>query len=74
MRHADRLHSLNNLRALMMWLGIVLHLALNHMKAPTTVPWKDYDTSVIADLIFYSSMYFACRSFSSWQVTLSPYC
>ena len=52
MRHASRLHSLDNLRAVMMWLGIVLHVALNHMTSPTSVPWKHRDTSVVADLVF----------------------
>lgn len=52
MQQASRLYSLDNLRAMMMWLGIVLHVALNHMTVSKAVPWKDGDTSVIADLVF----------------------
>ena len=47
----SRNHALDNLRAVMMWLGIVLHVAVNHMQAPTLLPWKDSQTSPWADLI-----------------------
>jgi fucose 4-O-acetylase-like acetyltransferase len=47
-----RLHSLDNLRAIMMWLGIVLHVAVNHMTGKLGVPWRDHATSPIADLTF----------------------
>lgn len=33
----QRLHALDNLRALMMWLGIVLHVALNHLDRKSVV-------------------------------------
>jgi hypothetical protein len=50
---SGRLHSLDNLRAVMLWLGIVLHVALNHLLAPTdAAPWRDRATTGAADLIF----------------------
>jgi glucan biosynthesis protein C len=49
-----RVHALDNLRACMMWLGIVLHVAVNHLTAPSPLPFKDRDLSIVADftLIF----------------------
>jgi glucan biosynthesis protein C len=50
---SGRLHALDNLRALMMWLGIVLHVAVNHFTLVTPgIPWKDRAVSPLADLIF----------------------
>ncbi len=46
-----RLHALDNLRALMMWLGIVLHVAANHLTGPMILPWRDQATSHVADLL-----------------------
>jgi hypothetical protein len=46
-----RLHALDNLRALMMWLGIVLHVAVIHMQGPTLLPWRDERRTVVADLL-----------------------
>lgn len=47
-----RLHALDNLRALMMWLGIVLHVAINHLTlADSPLPWRDPKTSPVADLL-----------------------
>lgn len=46
-----RLHALDNLRALMMWLGIVLHVAANHLTGPMLLPWRDQATSQLADLL-----------------------
>ncbi len=46
-----RSYALDNLRGVMMWLGIVLHVAVNHMVTPTPLPWKDSETSSAADLI-----------------------
>lgn len=43
--------ALDNLRALMMWLGIVLHVAANHLTGPMLVPWRDQATSPVADLL-----------------------
>jgi glucan biosynthesis protein C len=51
MTSASRNHALDNLRGVMMWLGIVLHVAVNHMQAPSQLPWKDSQTSPVADLI-----------------------
>ena len=47
-----RLHAFDNARAVMMWLGIVLHVAVNHLTFPIPLPWKDPQTSVAADLLF----------------------
>ena len=46
-----RLHALDNLRALMMWLGIVLHVAINHLTVASPLPWRDPKTSPVADLL-----------------------
>jgi surface polysaccharide O-acyltransferase-like enzyme len=46
----QRIHALDNLRAAMMWLGIVLHAAVNHVTTPM-VPWQDRATSPVADLL-----------------------
>jgi hypothetical protein len=35
----------------MMWLGIVLHVALNHTTGPSPLPWRDAHTTPLADLI-----------------------
>lgn len=45
-----RIHALDNLRAIMMWLGIVLHVCINHLSGPSQLPWKDPQTSPFADL------------------------
>ena len=34
-----------------MWLGIVIHAAANHLAITTTLPWRDSETSIIADLL-----------------------
>lgn len=47
---AGRLHALDNLRAMLMWLGIVLHVAINHLTGPAVLPWKDGATTPLADL------------------------
>lgn len=46
----QRMHALDNLRAVMMWLGIVLHAAVNHLERYSPLPWRDRDTSLAADL------------------------
>lgn len=45
-----RLHAFDNLRAIMMWLGIALHVAANHMAGESVMPWRDQQTSIVADL------------------------
>ncbi|MFP5392460.1 MAG: hypothetical protein ACLGI6_13100, partial [Gammaproteobacteria bacterium] len=47
----QRLHALDNLRGCMMWLGIVLHAAVNHITASAPIPWRDSQTSPLADLL-----------------------
>lgn len=34
-----------------MWLGIVLHVAINHTTRPSPLPWHDSQTAPLADLI-----------------------
>lgn len=46
-----RLHALDSLRAVMMWLGIVLHVALNHLSQKSPMPWRDPASSPVADLL-----------------------
>lgn len=48
---SQRLHSLDNLRAAMMWLGIVLHVATQHLTGYSPLPWRDPVTSPWADLL-----------------------
>lgn len=48
---SPRYYALDNLRGIMMWLGIVLHVAVNHLASPSQLPWKDSQTSPVADLI-----------------------
>lgn len=47
----DRLYALDNLRAIMMWLGIVLHVAAIYMVGESPLPWRDGHTSLAADLL-----------------------
>ena len=46
-----RVHALDNLRAVMMWLGIVLHVAAIHTVMKSPLPWHDRQTSAWADLL-----------------------
>ena len=46
-----RLHALDNLRAVMMWLGIVIHVAVMHMEGPSPINWHDPATTRLADLL-----------------------
>ena len=48
---ATRLHALDNLRALMMWLGIVIHVAVIHMTRDNPLPWQDGARTKVADLL-----------------------
>lgn len=45
-----RLYALDNLRALMMWLGIVLHVAVIHVVGDTILPWRDEKRTMAADI------------------------
>ena len=46
-----RLYALDNLRAVMMWLGVVLHAAVIYMVAPSPLPWHDNQSSEMADIL-----------------------
>lgn len=50
----ERLHALDNLRAAMMWLGIVIHVVSNHLTGgfPEPRQWLDTATSPLADFLF----------------------
>lgn len=48
---APRLHALDNLRACMMWLGIVLHVAVIHIVRDSPLPWRDEQRARWADLL-----------------------
>ncbi len=48
---SERLHALDNLRAVMMWLGIVLHVAVIYMVIPLPIPWHDLQSSRWADFL-----------------------
>lgn len=51
MDQPGRIHAFDNLRAVMMWLGILLHVAINHTTGPSPLPWRDSATSPVADLV-----------------------
>ncbi|HEU4852571.1 MAG TPA: acyltransferase family protein [Telluria sp.] len=51
MDQTGRLHAFDNLRAVMMWLGIVLHVAVNHTTGISLLPWHDWQDSPVADLL-----------------------
>ncbi|MFZ6656757.1 acyltransferase family protein [Undibacterium sp. TJN19] len=51
MNKPQRLHSLDNLRGIMMWLGIVVHASVCYMTGPAPTPWRDSQTSLLADLL-----------------------
>ena len=46
-----RLHALDNLRAALMWLGIVLHVSVNHTTGPALLPFRDGATTLLADML-----------------------
>ncbi|MBS0308307.1 MAG: acyltransferase family protein [Proteobacteria bacterium] len=48
----QRLHALDNLRACMMWLGIVLHVAVIHWVGDFPLPWRDPQTTPLANFLF----------------------
>jgi peptidoglycan/LPS O-acetylase OafA/YrhL len=46
-----RLPGLDNLRALMMWLGIVLHVCVIYVAGEPVLPWRDDQRTRLADLL-----------------------
>lgn len=50
MDQPGRLHAFDNLRAIMMWLGVVLHVAVNHTTGTSPLPFRDWQTTPLADL------------------------
>jgi peptidoglycan/LPS O-acetylase OafA/YrhL len=48
---SQRLYALDNLRALAMWLGIVLHVSAIHWVNPSPLPWRDEQRTIVADLL-----------------------
>lgn len=46
-----RLHALDNLRAILMWLGIVLHVVAIYGFEPSPIIWRDEKRTVLADLL-----------------------
>lgn len=46
-----RYHALDNLRAIMMWLGIVLHVTMHYVTMPFHLPMRDDRTTPLADLL-----------------------
>ena len=46
-----RLHALDNLRAILMWLGIVLHVTAIYAVQPLPNAWRDEQRTLFADLL-----------------------
>jgi glucan biosynthesis protein C len=46
-----RIPALDNLRACMMWLGIVLHVCVNHLSGQSLLPFRDRELTPVADLL-----------------------
>jgi glucans biosynthesis protein C len=46
-----RLNALDNLRAIMMWLGIVLHVSVNHIVGEFPIPWRDSQQTLWANAL-----------------------
>ncbi len=47
----QRYHALDSLRGIVMWLGIVIHVGINHMVGESIIPWRDSQTGILADLL-----------------------
>ncbi len=58
-----RLHALDNLRAILMWLGIVLHVACIYTTLPSPLVWHDEQRSLVADLLMTSIHAFRMPAF-----------
>lgn len=50
MTTTSRIYALDNLRGVLMWLGIILHVAVNYVTKPF-MPWYDNKTTEMADLL-----------------------
>ena len=59
-----RLHALDNLRAALMWLGIVLHVSVNHITGPALLPFRDTATTPVADMLLLFIHAFRMPTFS----------
>jgi hypothetical protein len=46
-----RVHALDNLRAIMMWLCVVLHVCVNHLTGQSLLPFHDRELTPVADLL-----------------------
>ena len=51
MNPGERFHTLDNLRGIIMWLGVVLHVAANHLHENSPLPLRDRETTQLADFI-----------------------
>lgn len=52
MQQFQRSHAFDNLRAIIMWLGIVLHVSITYTTLQAShIIWKDNSTSVVADVL-----------------------
>ncbi len=51
MQSDNRLYAFDNLRAVMMWLGIVLHSADLHLASSAPLMWHDSQTTPVADAL-----------------------
>ncbi len=58
-----RLHALDNLRAILMWLGIVLHVTAIYGFEPSPIIWRDEQRSVMADVLMTSIHAFRMPAF-----------
>lgn len=58
-----RLHALDNLRAILMWLGILLHVAAIYAVQPLANPWRDEQRTVWADFAVTSIHVFRMPAF-----------
>jgi glucan biosynthesis protein C len=59
----ERLHALDNLRAILMWLGIVLHVTAIYGFEPSPIIWRDEQRTVVADLLMTSIHAFRMPAF-----------
>jgi glucan biosynthesis protein C len=74
----QRLHALDNLRAIMMWLGIVIHVGAIYIVADhTPLPWRDEQRSPWADVLlgfihaFRMPVFFILAGYFAWMLGVS---